>query len=108
MVIHNMRQKRAAYNLISNNCQNFAVAMLDAVQTGAHQQFATAFAVYQRVTGRGEIKDLFAEPPPEEKQPDEQVDPDRLALHRQNTVEYAQQVMEENTTHLDDHHEPFY
>jgi hypothetical protein len=26
MVIHNMRTIRPAYNIISNNCQNFAVA----------------------------------------------------------------------------------
>lgn len=102
MVIHNMREKRPAYNIISNNCQNFAELMLDAIQVGAHQQFATSFAVYQKATGRGEIKDLFVD-----NHPDEQVDPARPELHRQDTVQNAQQVMEEHTTKLDNHHSFF-
>ena len=46
MVIHNMRQKRPAYNLISNNCQTYATQLLEAIQIGAHQAFATTFAIY--------------------------------------------------------------
>jgi hypothetical protein len=98
MVIHNMRQRRPAYNIISNNCQNFAVQMLDAIQIGAHKEFATAFQVYQRATGAGEIKDLFID-----DHPDEQLDQKRPELHRQDTVQNAQQVMDENTTKLDNH-----
>lgn len=98
MVIHNMRAKKPAYNIISNNCQNFAVLMLDAIQIGAHKQFATSFSVYQKATGLGEIKDLFVD-----NHPDEQTDPERPELHRQDTVQNAQQVMEEHTTKLDDH-----
>ncbi len=74
MTIHNMRQKRAAYNIISNNCQNFAVAMLDSIQIGAHQAFATSFAVYQAATGKGTIKDLFEDHHPEEQKTDVPVD----------------------------------
>ena len=95
MVIHNMRAKKPAYNIISNNCQNFAELMLDAIQIGAHKQFATTFSVYQKATGRGEIKDLFVD-----NHPDEQARPE---LHRQDTVQTAQKVMEEHTTKLDDH-----
>jgi hypothetical protein len=103
MVIHNMRQVRPAYNVISNNCQNFAVAMLDAIQIGAHIEFATTFAVYQRATGKGAIKDLF-----EDKHPEEQkIDREGHGLIRVDTVHNAQQVMEENTTKLDDHHSLF-
>ena len=102
-MIHNMRQVRAAYNVISNNCQNFAVAMLDAIQIGAHIEFATSFAVYQRATGKGAIKDLF-----EDKHPEEQkVNEERPGLQRIDTVQNAQQVMDENTTKLDDHHTLF-
>lgn len=97
MVIHNMRQARPAYNLISNNCQTFAVAMLDAIQTGSHQDFATTFAIYQRATGHGSIKDLFTDPP------EAQTDSPHPGIQHQNTVQYAQQVMEEHTTKLDDH-----
>jgi hypothetical protein len=99
MIIHNMREKRPAYNIISNNCQNFAVLMLDAIQLGAHREFATSFAVYQRATGAGLIKDLFID-----QHPEEQTDQTRPELHRQDTVQQAQKVMEENTTKLDNHH----
>ncbi|KAK6540206.1 hypothetical protein TWF694_009024 [Orbilia ellipsospora] len=102
MVIHNMRQARAAYNLISNNCQNFAVNLLDVIQIGSHRNFATAFAVYQRATGKGAIKDLFVDHHPEEEAP-----PVRPGLTRIDTVHNAQQVMEEHTTKLD-HHDSFF
>jgi hypothetical protein len=99
MVIHNMREKRPAYNVISNNCQNFAVLLLDAIQIGAHQDFATAFAVYQRATGAGTIQDLFIDHHPEEQK----IDATPPGFHRTDTVQNAQQVMEENTTKLDNH-----
>lgn len=97
-----MRQKRPAYNIISNNCQNFAESMLDAIQIGAHKEFATSFAVYQAATGHGAIKDLF-----NDKHPEEQADPSRPEIHRQDTVLNAQQVMQEHTTKLDNHHSFF-
>ncbi|CZR67882.1 uncharacterized protein PAC_17781 [Phialocephala subalpina] len=106
MVIHNMRQKRAAYNIISNNCQNFAVLMLDAIQIGAHQEFATSFAVYQRATGKGTIKDLFEDHHPEEQKTDVETRPEAEGvekLHRVDTVQNAQSVMNANTTKLDNH-----
>jgi hypothetical protein len=103
MVIHNMRAKRPAYNVISNNCQNFAVLMLDAIQIGAHHEFATTFAIYQAATGAGMIKDLFVDKHPEEQR----VDTGRPELRRTDTVQNAQQVMEANTTTLDDHHSLF-
>lgn len=102
MVIHNMRQVRPAYNLISNNCQNYAVYMLDQIQIGAHQEFATTFAIYQRATGAGSIRDLF-----EDKHPDEQkTDIDQGEKpddQKTDTVQNAQNVMNEQTTQLDDH-----
>lgn len=102
MTIHNMRQKRPAYNLISNNCQNFACNLLDNIQLGAHKEFATSFAVYQRATGDGDIMDLWQDKHPEEQQ---NLDQDEQAMpkpKRQNTVEMAQQVMDEHTTKLED------
>ncbi|TVY81670.1 hypothetical protein LSUE1_G005933 [Lachnellula suecica] len=103
MVIHNMRTKRPAYNLISNNCQNYAVLLLDAIQVGAHRQFGTTFAIYQAATGAGTIKDLFADKHPEEQAPAEALEDERPGLHRTDTVQNAQQVMDENTTKLDNH-----
>ncbi|KAH8601491.1 hypothetical protein B0O99DRAFT_681507 [Bisporella sp. PMI_857] len=91
MIIHRMREKRPAYNLISNNCQNFAVDMLDAIQIGAHREFATTFALYQAATGSGTIKDLFIDKYPDERK-------------ETNTVPHAEQVMAANTTQLDNHH----
>lgn len=103
MVIHNMRSTRPAYNIISNNCQNFAVLLLDAIKIGAHKEFATTFAVYQAATGEGKIKDLFVDDHPEEQQ-----DQKRPTLHHQDTTQNAQQVMEENTTKLDNHQSSFF
>lgn len=95
MVIYNMRQHRPAYNLISNNCQNFATNLLDAIQIGAHREFGSTFAIYSRATGKGAIKDLFNDPP------QEQVDQEASGQSHQDTVQYAQQVMDQNTTKLD-------
>ncbi|KFY85738.1 hypothetical protein V500_08160 [Pseudogymnoascus sp. VKM F-4518 (FW-2643)] len=103
MVIHNMRETRPAYNIISNNCQNFAVLLLEAIKIGAHKEFATSFAVYQAATGAGQIKDLFIDQHPEEQQ-----DQQRPTLHHQDTTQNAQQVMEENTTKLDNHQSSFF
>src|SRR5690606_1482728 len=70
MVIHSMRQKKRAYNLISNNCQHFALLMLDAIQLGSAErtEFATTLAVVQAAAGSGKIRDLFADKPPSEQQ----------------------------------------
>lgn len=104
MVIHNMRHARPAYNLISNNCQNYAVNLLDAIQIGAHHEFATTFAIYQRATGAGSIKDLFEDKHPEEQKTD--IDQgDKPGFQRTSTVQNAQIVMDQQTTKLDDHHE---
>ena len=112
MTIHNMRDKRPAYNLISNNCQNFAVNLLDSIQTGAHQEFATSFAVYQAATGEGEIKDLFDDKHPEEQDVEELESGEgkppgpHIKMHRTNTVQLAEQVMDENTTKVDNDTKP--
>lgn len=82
--------------------------MLDAIQIGAHREFATSFAVYQRATGKGTIKDLFKDEHPEEQQQveeeaeaDEEGRPPRL--QHTNTMQTAQIVMDQNTTKIDKH-----
>ncbi|KAI1812994.1 hypothetical protein GGS20DRAFT_555387 [Poronia punctata] len=99
MVIYNMRTKRKAYNLISNNCQNFALNMLDAIQVGKHKEFGTTLAIYQRATGKGSISDLFLEklPQAQEEEQEDQRPP-------QEVLQNAYQVMDEHTTKLDTHH----
>jgi hypothetical protein len=110
MTIHQMRTKRPAYNLISNNCQNFALNLLNAIQIGAHRQFADAFTVYQRATGKGTIKDLFVDEHPDEQQQNatEEQQDDELGrpprLQHTDTMLNAQTVMDEQTTKLDKHH----
>jgi hypothetical protein len=101
MVIFGMREKRPAYNIINNNCQNFALLMLDAVQVGAaaHREFASTFAIYQRATGAGKISDLFVQPDETQATPESEGKP--------GAVQVAQQVMEDNTTKLDHHHSLF-
>ena len=105
MVIYKMREKNPAYNLISNNCQNYALLMIDAIQVGAraHREFASTFAIYQRATGAGKISDLFVEVPEEGMETAQPgVNPDKPSA-----VHVAQQVMEDNTKKLDHHHTLF-
>lgn len=102
MAIYLMRQKHAAYNLINNNCQNFALNLLDQIRIGRHREFATTFNVYQRAIGAGAIKDLFVD-----GHPDEQENESRPELQHHDTLQVAEQVMDENTTKLDNHHSFF-
>ncbi|KAI0515200.1 hypothetical protein F5B22DRAFT_607532 [Xylaria bambusicola] len=95
MVIYNMREKQKGYNLITNNCQNFALNMLDAIQIGKHREFGTALAIFQKATGKGSVSDLFLEKLPEAEEQDEQ-SPDQV-------VQHASQVMDEHTTKIDTH-----
>lgn len=106
MAIFDMKQKRPAYNLINNNCQNFAMNLLEKVRIGQHREFATSFSVYQRAIGAGSIKDLFIDDHPDEKPEtaDQEVQP---GLPHHDTLQVAQQIMDENTTKLDKHHSFF-
>ncbi|KAI0553703.1 hypothetical protein F4679DRAFT_432959 [Xylaria curta] len=95
MVIFNMRQRQKGYNLITNNCQNFALNMLNAIQIGKQRDFGTALAIFQRATGKGSISDLFLAELPKTEEQDERP-PDQV-------VEHASKVMDEKTTKLDTH-----
>jgi len=101
MTIYRMREKNKAYNLISNNCQNFALQMLDAVQMGKHLEFATAFAVYRTaVDGRSDkIAQLFRDEA-QQLPIAEEVDAERPPHH---VLNHAQGLMEEHTAKVDDH-----
>ncbi|KAL2160910.1 hypothetical protein VTH06DRAFT_1108 [Thermothelomyces fergusii] len=100
-VMRAMRERKRAYNLISNNCQHFALHMLDAIQLGAAERtdFATTLAVVRAATGSGRIRDLFAE----EKPPGEQ----QAALERADKenpiVALAKRLMDQHTKKLDIH-----
>jgi hypothetical protein len=130
MVIYNMRTKRPAYNLISNNCQTFALALLDDIQVGSSRKFATSYAVYRKAIGPGSVAALFrhdaqtatladgeagvqaaaevdAEADAEADAQDaaeEEVAGKPVATQKHRTiVEFARQLMEEHTTKLDSH-----
>ncbi|KAH6621347.1 hypothetical protein B0J18DRAFT_224357 [Chaetomium sp. MPI-SDFR-AT-0129] len=106
MVIYSMRQKKAAYNLISNNCQNFALLMLDGIQLGRAErtEFATTLAVVQAATGSGKVSDLFAEdvPVPAQQQPAQQAAMEQ-AEKENPIVAMAKRLMDEHTKKLDNH-----
>lgn len=102
MTIYNMRQARPAYNLITNNCQNFALNLLQAISIGKHREFGSTFAIYERATGKGKIKDLFIDENPDEAQMQE-AEAVMPKPHRADTVSTAAQVMDENTTKIDNH-----
>ncbi|CAK9780546.1 unnamed protein product [Cutaneotrichosporon oleaginosum] len=57
-VIAQIREKQAAYNLITNNCQTYALRLLDAISEGA-SHFPTTLHVYQTLIGPGKVADLF-------------------------------------------------
>ena len=97
MTIFAMREKRPAYNLIDNNCQVFALKLLDQIAVGKHKEFATSFNVYQKAIGFGNVKELFVDDHPDEHASQ------RPATPPQGTVELAQEVMHEKTTKLDSH-----
>ncbi|KAL3958280.1 hypothetical protein ACCO45_006442 [Purpureocillium lilacinum] len=90
-VIESIRDERPAYNLITNNCQTYALQLLDAIKAGGDTQFGTTLAVYERIKGPGKVMDLFNKP----AEGAEALPPS------QDTVSLAQQVMDENTTQLD-------
>lgn len=88
-VIQSIRERQPAYNLITNNCQTYALQLLDAIKVGAQKEFGTTLAVYERLKGPGNVKDLF-------------VDSQSLeARLEEGTVSFANQVMHDNTTQLD-------
>ncbi|KAH6995813.1 hypothetical protein BKA56DRAFT_639855 [Ilyonectria sp. MPI-CAGE-AT-0026] len=96
-VIQAIRDKRPGYNLITNNCQTYALQLLDAIKVGMRKEFGTTLAVYERLTGSGKVIDLFAKT--------EDVGQGGEVPAGENTVSLAQQVMDENTTQLDPHEE---
>lgn len=100
MTIYNMREARPAYNLITNNCQNFALELLKAISVGKHREFGSTYAIYERATGKGKIKDLFIDENPDEAQMQEAEQQMPQPQHT-DTVNMAAHVMEENTTKLD-------
>ncbi|KAI0817618.1 hypothetical protein GGR55DRAFT_621240 [Xylaria sp. FL0064] len=99
MVIYNMREKQKGYNLITNNCQNFALNMLDAIQIGKHKEFGTALAIFRRATGKGTVSELFLANTSEAEEQDEKP-PDEIMQH-------ASQVMDEHTTKIDTHQDVY-
>jgi hypothetical protein len=103
MTIYNMRNARPAYNLISNNCQNFALEMLKAISVGKHREFGSTFAIYERATGKGKIQDLFVDEHPDEAMMVAAEVNMPTALDN-DAVGTAAHVMDENTTKLDHHH----
>lgn len=94
-VIQSIRERQPAYNLITNNCQTYALQLLDAIKVGEKKEFGTTLAVYERLKGPGKVKDLFVEIEGPGARPE---DGDSL---QEGTVSFANQVMHENTTQLD-------
>ncbi|RSL42817.1 hypothetical protein CEP53_011988 [Fusarium sp. AF-6] len=93
-VIQSIRERQPAYNLITNNCQTYALQLLDAIKVGVAKEFGTTLAVYERLFGSGKVKDLF-------EHGDVQVQEGEDATGGQGTVSFAQQVMNENTNQLE-------
>ncbi|KAK2616171.1 hypothetical protein QQS21_000803 [Conoideocrella luteorostrata] len=95
-VIQSIREKQPAYNLITNNCQTYALQLLDAIKVGSQKEFGTTLAVYERLTGPGRVIDLFVDTQQPAAHPEA-----GETLQQGGTVSFANQVMHENTTQLD-------
>ncbi|KAH8173884.1 DUF862-domain-containing protein [Sarocladium implicatum] len=91
-VIAKIREKQPAYNLITNNCQTYALQLLDAIKTDGQVEFGTTLAVYERLFGPGKVKDLF---------PGDAVENGQDPSGQADSVSIAQTVMDQNTTQLD-------
>ncbi|KAF4981527.1 hypothetical protein FZEAL_2676 [Fusarium zealandicum] len=95
-VIQSMREKQPTYNLITNNCQTYALQLLDAIKVGVDKEFGTTLAVYERLIGTGKVKDLFSG-----DQLQDQIHEGAAAPAGPGAVSFAQQVMNDNTTQLE-------
>lgn len=100
-VIQSIREKQPAYNLITNNCQTYALQLLDAIKVGTNKEFPTTLAVYERLFGHGAVKDLFVDEDGHEQQDEAGDSQGHLPPKRTETVSLAQQVMNDNTNQLD-------
>lgn len=118
-VIQLIREKRPAYNLITNNCQTYALQLLDAIKVSTQKELGTTLAVYERVFGRGKVADLFAKqdgaPPAAEgaegeaaavQQGEQEMGQDKppapaAVEEGHGVVSFAQKLMNANTTQLD-------
>jgi hypothetical protein len=99
-VIQSIREKQPAYNLITNNCQTYALQLLDAIKVGTNKEFPTTLAVYERLFGHGAVKDLFVDEDGHEQQDETGDSQGHLPPKRTDTVSLAQQVMNDNTNQL--------
>lgn len=114
--IEEIREKQPVYNLISNNCQTYALQLLDAIKASSQKEFGTTLAVYDRMFGPGKVMDLFDNPEdvPTEKpaQPEGEAQPEPEAgaegeekPEKEHTnislVSYAQKLMNQHTTQVD-------
>ncbi|KXJ84957.1 hypothetical protein Micbo1qcDRAFT_237624 [Microdochium bolleyi] len=93
LTIHEMREKRAGYHLIENNCQNFASNLLSKIQIGHHREFATALAVYNNAFSASQLKGLFDDHPDDDPE-------QRPEGPEEGTVGLAEKVMDEQTNKI--------
>ncbi|KND91807.1 hypothetical protein TOPH_03482 [Tolypocladium ophioglossoides CBS 100239] len=93
-VIQGIRERQPVYNLITNNCQTYALQLLDAIKAGGRTEFGTTLAVYERIVGPGKVMNLFSKPEVQDQGGE-------VPQAGQTSVSLAQQVMDENTTQLD-------
>ncbi|OAA52158.1 hypothetical protein ISF_09322 [Cordyceps fumosorosea ARSEF 2679] len=100
-VISTIREKTPAYNLISNNCQTYALQLLDAIKIGARKEFGTTLAVYDRLFGPGKVADLFNKDGLMLSHGTDSGVAPATEAEDENTVGLAQQLMNDHTAQLD-------
>ncbi|KAJ7626856.1 hypothetical protein FB45DRAFT_868134 [Roridomyces roridus] len=100
--IFQMREKQPAYNLITNNCQIYALKLLDAIQVGKHREFATSEAIKSPSKVVSQAEELPDDD--HEKEWQEGTTPRQLAGERPTMSARTRWVMKQNTTHVDNRH----
>ena len=89
-VIQTIRGRQPVYNLITNNCQTYVLQLLDAIKVGVYKELGTTRAVYEKLTGRGKVAELF-----------EQEEGADGGEEDANTVSFAQKLMNSYTNKID-------
>ncbi|KAH8666946.1 hypothetical protein BX600DRAFT_462930 [Xylariales sp. PMI_506] len=97
MTIFTMREKKPGYNLIDNNCQIFALKLLDSIRIGKHREFATSLEVYKKALSLGNLSELFVADHPDDN-PEQRPD-----TPTEGTMPLAEQIMDVETNKMSSH-----
>jgi hypothetical protein len=95
-----MRLKKKQYNVIDNNCQGFAEALLELIQQGSHRKFATTLDVWKKTMG--DMRDLDDKPSLKDLIDEHEARAPPTNEHAQ-VMQTARALINDNTNKIDEH-----